>query len=479
MLLVALASGALLVGLFGSRYWGQSAGLAPSEGESHDRSETLRKGAFPPAAEASPPSIPQDPIAADLPPISATEPERAEAVIDEMACVLNHLVHRFPGQPDAHEVAARFCYWKDDTAGAVNAWEKCLELEPSYAHAYEGLASVAAKRGNHEEAVRLYRKALSVNSASTRTQTELAKVLIAEGEIDEAVELLQAIVESSPGATEGFYQLAVAYQQGEEFAKAKQSFEMTLTLEPRYAAAQIGLARACVRLGLEDEARQHQEIYRQLRARELEERRQYRLQFDDLQTTRQEVAERYVDAGRIYFAQGDPTATELVWARAAMLDPRNVNCRQALAWLYLQQGKPLETIRLLREMADLAPDNTEYPLEIARLYIGMHRFGEAEEALKKLCQTAPDDAAGYAALAELYLQTRQNFPQALVLAQKAVELAPRADNYVRLSGCHERNQNWKEAVDAMAKAVEREPENIRYQQWYELLEQQAQSRQEG
>lgn len=480
ILLVMLAGGALLAGFFGTRYLGQSGSRAPKATSMPARSDTPgAEMAAPRTADVAPQRVSQDPVVAELPPIPVTEPETTDAVIDEVTGVLDHLVRRFPGHPDAHEITARFYLWREDTAGAVKAWEKCLELDSSYAHAYDGLASVAAKRGNHQEAVRLYRKALSINSASTRTRIELAKALIAESETDEAVELLEEMVGAFPGATEAFYQLGVAYQQGDELTKAKQSYETTLALEPRYAAAQIGLARVCARLDLDDEAHQHQERYRQLRAAELEESRQDRLEFNDLQSTRERVAELYVDAGRIYLAQREPAPTEMVWTRAAEMDPRNANCRQALAWLYLQQGQPLKTIRRLHELADLAPENTEYPLEIARLYSDMNRIGDAEETLKEVCQKSPEDAAGYAALAKLYLQTDQKFPQALELAEKAVELSPHPDHYILLSGCHERNQNWTEAVDAMAKVVESEPENAGYRQMYELLKQQAESPQKG
>lgn len=466
--------GLLLLGFLGWYYLIRS----PAPLASRTQSPTQPDGLDSPAASVNTMRPTDGSDIAALPPVPVTEPETAKGVIAEIERVLEHLVRRFPNQPDAHEVKARLHAWKDETAEAAEAWQRCLQLEPSYSYAYEGLASVASQRGNHRRAIELYQKALAVNPDSSRTRTALAKALLAEGEIDEAVAVLQETVESSPTAIEAFYQLATAYQRRKELAKAKESYEKTLALEPRYAAAQIGLARVYTQLGLDEQARQHQEKYRQLRTGELKVSRQDRQRFDDLQATRQDVAELYTAAGRIYLAEGDPASAKLIWNRAALLDPQDVNSRRSLAWLHAQQGEPLQIIRRLREMADLDPENPTYPLEIGLLYLRMDRVAESEKTLEELCQKAPDYAPAQAALAKLYLQTNQKFPQALELAEKAVELEPTAEHYVLLSGCHERMSNWKEAAEAMARAVEEEPQNGRYRQLHELLKQQESAKQE-
>lgn len=469
--LLVLVACICLAGLFGAySLWtaeppSDALAVSDASAERPHAERPHRAGPTPePQAAAAPP-------VGRMPPVSDQPRVTAQEAIDEAVGVLEHLTARFPKNPDAHEVAGRFYLWVGETAAATAAWETCLELSPSYVHAYNGLGAVAAKRGEHEQAVAMYRKALSIHPDSPTTRIELAKALMAVQQTDEAVTVLQETVAQYPAETEACYQLGTAYFQQQDFTHAKQSFETTLALEPRYAAAQIGLANACMRLGLAEEARQHREKFEQLRAGEVEQSRQERLQFDDAQVTRQQVSRTFTDAGRVYLAEEDPAATQQVWMRAATLDPQNLSCRQGLAWLHLQQGEPLQAIRILQELAALEPYNLSYPLEIARLYAGERRFSEAEETLHTVRQAAPEDAAAYAALAELYLQTGQKLPHALELAEKAVELTPSAEHYALLSGVYERSQQWSQATDAMAHAVRMAPDEASYRKMHALLKQ--------
>lgn len=480
--LLAAAASLSMLGFLGVQYLGPFENLELSGGLQDNgtpaRSESHSRGRASSASPTSGVDFSAASTAAALPPVPVTEPETAEGIIEEGVRLLEHLTQRFPDQPDVHELQARLHDWMDNTPQAVEAWQRCLKLDPSYAYAYEGLASVAAKRGEHEKAIALYRRAVALNPRSAPSRVQLAEALLALGEADKAVTLLQETASSFPEATDAHYQLGIAHQQRGEFAEAKRSFEQTLDLEPRYAAAQIGLARAAMQLGLEEEARQHEEKYKQLSARDREGSRRNRLQFDDVQATGQDVAEIYTDAGRIYLAQGEPAAAELVWRRAAILDPQDLNCRQALVWLYAQQGDHAKAVRRLREMTDLGPGDPAFQLEMARFYAQMDRVEEAENLLKTICETAPDEPAAHAELAKLYLRMDRRFPEALRLAQRAVELAPTAEHYVLLSGCYERNRNRAKAAEAMAEASRRDPQNIRYRQMHEAFQQQMQQQQE-
>jgi tetratricopeptide (TPR) repeat protein len=209
--------------------------------------------------------------------------------------------------------------------------------------------------------------------------------------------------------------------------------------------------------------------FRELRAGEREIGSRQRSEFDDLDAMCGDIARTYVDVGRVCHAHGSLPEAELFWRRAAVLDPRNVDCRQALAWIYLQGGRPTETIGMLEELAQIEPENLSYPLEIARLYAATGRFAAAKETLRGVCEKNPTQASGYVALANFLLQENRDAQEALGLARTAVRLDPSAPNHVLLSVAYEKNGDVPKAIEAMAEAVKLAPDNLQYQQMYELL----------
>jgi tetratricopeptide (TPR) repeat protein len=412
-------------------------------------------------------------LAAALGDPTSPRPTTVEALIEEAQRVTERLVEAFPNSPDAREVAARLHLQLGDSERAVEAWEKCLALNPSYGYAYHGLATVAAKKGEHEKAVSLFRRALLLNPNAFDTQIALAQALIDLDKMEEAVRLLETNVQADPRPYRGRVLLGMAYLQREEYEKAKENYEAAIAAHPKHANAHFGLATACARLGEDELSKKYMAKFRELRAGEREIGSRQRNEFDDLDATCADVARIYVDVGRVCHAHGSLPEAERSWRRAAALDPANVDCRQALAWMYLQSGRPPQTIGMFEELAEIEPDNLSYPLEIARLYTATGRFAAAEETLRGVCEKNPTEATGYVALAKFLLQEDRHVQEAIGVAQTAVELDPNAANHVLLSMAYERNGDAAKAIEAMAEAVKLAPENLQYQQMYELLAEKA------
>lgn len=410
-------------------------------------------------------------LAAALGEGASQRPTTVVALIEEAQRVLDRLVEAFPDSADAHEVAARLRLQLGDSQGAVEIWEECLALHPDYGYAYHGLGTVAVKKGEHENAIGLFRRALEVTPNAFDTQIELAQALIDLNRLEEAVRLLETNVLADPRPYRGRVLLGMAYLQMEDYQKAKENYLAAIVAHPKHANAFFGLATACARLEERELSQQYMAEFRGLRAGEREIGRRERAGFDDLDAISSDIARIYVEAGRVCHARDILPGAELVWRRAAVLDPKNVDCRQALAWMYLESGRPGETIGMLEQLARIEPGNLSYPIEIARLYAGTGRSAEAEEKLRRVCQEHSTDAAGYIALANLFLLEGRNLQEAVELAQTAVRMDPGPPNHVLLSTAYERNGDLPKAVEAMAEALKLAPANPQYREMYESLAQ--------
>jgi tetratricopeptide (TPR) repeat protein len=301
----------------------------------------------------------------------------------------------------------------------------------------------------------------------------LGQALLNAGEIDESLEVLGGVVRSAPGSARGHAELGAAQLQKRDFEAAKGSYESVLRLDPTYAAAHFGLATACARLGLVEQAREHEAKFREFRSDRQQALRGARLAYDDVQALYVDLAQRYTEMAAVYLAEGRLAPAEQLWRRAARMHPENRECRQALAWLFLQQNKPWETILMLRELARLEPANISYPAEIARLYGRLDRPDDAERTLQDYAQSSPDSAAGQTALADFYLNVKKEPALAVQHARKAVDISGAADHWYLLSAAQEVAGDLPAAVAALERAAQLAPENAQYRQLLALSKSRA------
>ena len=431
-------------------------GYAPPRNPAFDLQQVPELAAPPAPRVGAPTGLPPGPSAqAAAPPAPspldfmreglAERPTTVEALIAEVKMVADRLIERFPDQPDALEITGRLHFRLGDSKKASAAWERCLELNPNYGYAYHGLAMVADKKGEADQAAELFRQALIHNPERHETQIELAMVLIELDALDEAVALLERNVESDPRPYRGRVLLGTIYNQRREFEQAKEQFEAAIASHRTHANAHLGLARALNGLGEKERAQELKNKYTELLASERRLAEEQRVNFDDLETMCIDVAGTYFEAATICFAVGILTDAEVLSLRASILDPKNVKCRQALAYIYLQINQPAETIRVLEELAALEPQNVGYPVEIARLYVALGQMQPAEQTLRRICGVAPAS-------------------EVVNVAQAAAEQAGVAPQFVVLSIASELNDDREAARAAIGKAIELAPDNPAFQQ---------------
>ncbi|MEX2173002.1 MAG: tetratricopeptide repeat protein [Pirellulaceae bacterium] len=449
----------LAVALIAVAAWGFYSAFPLPPGEP-ERTDAAKPAVAARAPDADPPArVPLDPIM----------PETGADLIAEVGRVAGDLARRFPQNPDAHEMLARYQLEYADIAVAEATWQRCLELNANYAYAHIGLAKIATQRGEFDAATAHWRRAILADPQMYLHQIELGKSLLAAGEIDEAIEVLAGAVRAAPASARGHAELGAAYLQKRDDAAAKTSFEAALRLDPKYATAHFGLATACTRLGLAELAQAHEAKYVEYRSERGDELRGQRLAYDDEAALAEDFALLYSDIGKVFLAEGQPALAEQLWRRAASMHAENLACRQALAWLLMQQNKPLETIRMLRELARLEPESAAYPLEISRLYRQLGRGEDARRALEAFADSSPDSAAGQRALAEFYLQF-QNAPQSAVEhARRAAELSESTQDWVLLGSAHELAGDLTAATVALERAAAIAPDDLQIRQMLALL----------
>lgn len=395
--------------------------------------------------------------------------EAAAELSPEMAALLLaandvavEILEAYPDTPEAHNLMARLHYRLHKMEGAVEHWEKCLELDPDFGPAYHSMGIAALESGNHAKAEEYFRKAIEQQPESSTFPVQLAEELNQQGKFQEAVEVLEKNLKVHPQSLPSFALLGHAYLQLKDYEEARKCLEAAIEIGPEYTNAYYSLGRVYANLGDKEKSEECFGKFKALKAKDVESHRSDLKVHDDVANFRYFVAQTHVDAANVHLIHVSPVAADAHLVQAARIVPMHLPARRLQAWLYQTQGRTDEAVQVLDDLREMAPDDTETQLLLAKLYARMNCLDKAEEACRRAVELAPFQAAGYAILADFYVRNNRKLPEARKLATKAVELEPVAKNYFVLAmTCHE-NGDMRAAASAIERAIALEPNNVEY-----------------
>jgi choline-sulfatase len=257
---------------------------------------------------------------------------------------------------------------------------------------------------------------------------------------DDIVALLNGIVHDDPEVIDAWIMMGTQYMAHGELEKAVDYFKHTLALKPDYDIAVFNLAQAYRRMGNDDAALAGFEHYQTL-----------------------DPKDPFVqyEMGEIWLDRGDTARAEQLFRKALEMDPQVAAAKNALGVIALQRGDPATAERLIHEAlatkstlrlahfnlgllaeqrGDLQtaereyfeelkahPDSFKAAFNLSRLY---EQVGDREGqigALKQSIESNPRFGEGYIFLAQAYLETGTNLDEAVHLARKGLEYAPRSE----------------------------------------------------
>jgi choline-sulfatase len=264
-----------------------------------------------------------------------------------------------------------------------------------------------------------------------------------ERSVSDPIEILQKVVAEDPQIIDAWTMIGNEYFRKRDFARAITYYQKALTLRPGYDLATINLANAYRQAGNEEAAMLGYEQYLQRDPRNA----YVRYQLGEIQS----------DVGRL-----DEAARS--FATALEADPTLASARNALGVVYFKQGRAEDAVReiraalaqkpdvrlayfnlaviaeaagrldeaegLYRKDVALHPANYRSLFNLGRLYEGRGQREQQIASWQAALRANPEFPEGHILLARLFLDLNREPDEALRLARKGVELAPRG----RLAG---------------------------------------------
>jgi eukaryotic-like serine/threonine-protein kinase len=142
-----------------------------------------------------------------------------------------------------------------DWSGAEREFERAMELNPSYATAYQWYGSVLMTMGRPQEAIANYKRALEIDPLSPIINGALGKGFYDTRQYDQAIEQLQKTLELDRSLFMARAYLGYAYLQKSMNKEAMAELEKHMVISEGHPWAQVELGYAYAALGRTPEAR--------------------------------------------------------------------------------------------------------------------------------------------------------------------------------------------------------------------------------
>jgi len=272
---------------------------------------------------------------------------------------------------------------------SVEHFRRAIDLDPTYAAAYAGLADAYSVLGNYRYG------SLPSDECLRRARAAALKAVEADDELAEAHASLALVREYQEADREG----------------AEREFRRAIELDPAYATAHHWYSDFLAMLGRSDEA-----LAEAVRASELDPLSPI------ISTT---VGE------RLFFARDYERAAERL-RRTLELDPDFIQARFFLGLVYVRQGRRAAAVAELRRARELAGGtDARIAAALVQAYALTGRKAEARRLLEELSAAGAEVSPSDMALVHASLGEREQAYEWLARAREQARTSPEAANMLK------------------------------------------------
>ncbi|CAB3791938.1 Photosystem I assembly protein Ycf3 [Paraburkholderia caffeinitolerans] len=300
---------------------------------------------------------------------------------------------------DTLHLAALCALGAGTTDIAQALWRRCIDANPAFVDAWQGLAATLTALGQWAAAETHWRQLIAMAPAQADAHSNLGIVLHRLGRLQEAELACRMALAREPGHVDAHYNLGVVLHEAGRRDEAEAAWRAALAHNPRHARAHNNLGTLLRERGQLDAA---EEAWRQALLAE------------------PQYPEALNNYGALLKSLGRLVEAELACRLAIQIRPDYVDALNNLGCVLTELKRQPEAERLFRQALALRPDHVEAHYNLGVALQQLERYPEAETAWRTALRLAPGHAQTLNNLGCM-LGTLGRLPEALATLQQALE----------------------------------------------------------
>ena len=133
-------------------------------------------------------------------------------------------------------------YNQKEFSKAIEAYQKVIELDPTYVEAYNNMGIIYQMLGNADRAFGAYQKATEINPRYEKGYNNLGILLLLKGRYEEALEAFEKALAVNPNNIESHINLGILYKKKGQWEKAIESYQKALAIDPLHKETHYNIA---------------------------------------------------------------------------------------------------------------------------------------------------------------------------------------------------------------------------------------------
>ena len=125
---------------------------------------------------------------------------------------------------------------------AIQAYQKVIELDPTYIEAYNNLGIICQEIGDVDRAFEAFQKSIEINPQYEKGHNNLGILLYLKGRNEEALEAFQKALAINPNNIESHINLGVLFKKQGQLDKAIESYQKALDINPLHKEIYYNIA---------------------------------------------------------------------------------------------------------------------------------------------------------------------------------------------------------------------------------------------